>query len=66
MGLARKPPLHLFRNQLGLHLGQQRPSLRKGKAQVRKATVRALNDGQSCVIVMAGVATFVDQPGFDD
>src|SRR5213595_4120115 len=42
MSLSREPPLYLFRNRLGLHLGQQRPSLREGQAQLGKTAVAAL------------------------
>lgn len=65
MGLAQEPPLHLFRNQLGLHLGQQRPPLREGQAQLGK-TLAALNYGQNSVAVIDRVAVLVGQPCFDD
>src|SRR5258708_27641531 len=56
MGLAREPPLHLFRNQLGLHFGQQRPPLREGQAQLGKTAVAALNHGQNSVAVIPTVS----------
>ncbi|MNL74793.1 hypothetical protein D3C87_2004820 [compost metagenome] len=66
MSLARKPSRDLFRNQLGLNLGQQRAALREGQAQIRKTTVTALDHCQNALTGMANIAALVRQPGFDD